>query len=131
VRCYSKEEWKKLDADVRKRILDNPARKKLREEKSQQRGVSAIGSGQSHPPPSSDATHVSIDKESEDQIVAAVMRGIMASSLSNQDCSVGLVATGTRPTHGSRVGSVVGSVLTGSIRSSGSSVTFDQSQQRP
>jgi hypothetical protein len=129
-RYYSKEEWRKLDADVRKRILDNPARKKLREEKSQQRGVSAIGSGLSQPPPSSDATHVSIDKESEDRIVAAVMRGVMASSLPNQDRSVGQVTTGTRPAHGSRVGSVIGSVA-GSIRSSGSSVTFDPSQQRP
>ena len=44
----------------------------------------------------------SIDKESEDMIVAAVIRGVMESSVTNQERSVGQVAT--RPAHGSRIG---------------------------
>jgi hypothetical protein len=125
-RYYSKEEWKRLDADVRKRILDNPARKKLRSEKEQQkRDISAVGAGGQVPIDSNSSVVTnSIDKESEDRIVAAVIRGVMESSRSNQGRSVGEVAS--RPTHGSRVGLEIGSVA-GSHRSRGSSVTFDQS----
>jgi len=129
-RFYSKEEWKKLDADVKKRILENPARKKLREEKAQ-RDVSAVASGASQPSSTGAGTVVtnSVDKEIEDRIVAAVLRGVMASSVTNQDRSVGEVSA--HPSHGSRVGSVVGS-STGSLRSRTSSVTFGQSvQSRP
>jgi hypothetical protein len=129
-RYYSKDEWRKLDADVKKRILDNPARKKLRTEK-EQRDVSAVGTGaaQSAPPSGASVVTNSIDKESEDRIVAAVIRGVIASSVTNQDRNIGEVAI--RPAHGSRVGSVVGSVA-GSVRSRTSSVTFDPSaQSRP
>jgi hypothetical protein len=130
-RYYTKEEWKKLDANVKKRILENPARKKLREEKEQQRNVSALGLNGTQPPPPGDASVVtgSIDKESEDRIVAAVLRGVMASSLSNLDRNVGEVTTNPAA-HGSRIGSAVGSV-TGSIRSRGSSVTFNTNPHQP
>jgi hypothetical protein len=128
-RYYSKEEWKKLDADVKKRILENPTRKKIRAEKDQKRDISAVITGnQLQNDANSGIVTNSIDKESEDRIVAAVIRGVIESSRSNQgqeqDRSVGQVVS--RPTHGSHVGSVVGSV-TGSVRSRGSSVTFDQS----
>lgn len=126
-RFYSKEEWKKLDADVRKKILENPARKKLRAER-EHRGVSAFVSGtpQSAPAQGSSVITNSIDKDSEDRIVAAVLRGVIESSRSNQGRSVGEISS--QPSHGSRVGSVVGSVA-GSVRSRGSSVTFDPSVQ--
>jgi hypothetical protein len=122
-RFYTKEEWKKLDADVKKRILENPARKKLREERKK-REVSAVGSGSDRQNTVDGASVVtnSIDKDSEDRIVAAVIRGVMESSVTNQERNVGQVTT--RPGHGSRVGMSVGSVA-GSVRSRGSSVTFD------
>jgi hypothetical protein len=123
-RFYTKEEWKKVDADVKKRILENPARKKLREEKKQ-REVSSIVTGAGKKVSSDEASIVtnSIDKESEDRIVAAVIRGVMESSVTNQERSVGQVTT--RPAHGSRIGTSVAGSVAGSIRSRGSSVTFD------
>jgi hypothetical protein len=128
-RYYSKEEWRKLDADVKKKILEAPARKKLRAEKDKRDisaiGVSAVGSGGSKDGVSV-VTGSSIDKESEDRIVAAVIRGVMESSRTNQEeRNVGEVASHT-PSHGSRVGSVVGNVA-GSVRSRASSVTFGPS----
>jgi hypothetical protein len=124
-RFYTKEEWKKLDADVKKKILESPARKKLRAEQKNQRGVSAIETGGSKDG-ASVVTGSSIDKDSEDRIVAAVIRGVIESSRTNQeDRNVGEVASHT-PSHGSRVGAVVGSVA-GSARSRGSSVTFGPS----
>jgi hypothetical protein len=64
----------------------------------------------------------SIDKESRDRIVAAVIRGVMESPVTNQERSVGQVMS--RPTHGSRIGTIVVSVAS-SNRSRGSSVTFE------
>lgn len=124
-RYYTKEEWKKLDANVKKRILDNPTRKKARAEKGQH-SISAVGSGGTQPPPSSNATIVSgsIDKEGEDRIIAAVLwGGVMVSSLMNQDRNVGKVVTHTAA-RGSRVGSILVGSVAGSVRSRDSSVTF-------
>jgi hypothetical protein len=123
---YSKEEWKRLDANVRKKILDNPARKKLKMERGQQkRDISAVGAGGQAPIDSNSSVVTnSIDKESEDRIIAAVIRGVIESSRLNQDRNVGEVAS--RPSHGSCVGLEIGSVAS-SHRSRGSSVTFDQS----
>jgi hypothetical protein len=74
-------------------------------------------------------TGSSIDKDSEDRIVAAVIRGVIESSRTNQeDRNVGEVVSHTL-LHGSHVGAVVGSV-TGSVRSHGSSVTFGPSVNR-
>ena len=71
----------------------------------------------------------SIDKESEDQIVSAVIRGVIESSRTNhEERNVGEVASYI-PSHGSRVGTVVGSVA-GSARSHSSSVTFGESVNR-
>jgi hypothetical protein len=121
-RFYSKEEWKKLDADVRKKILESPARKKLRTEKDQ-RGVSSVEKNVGSKDGVSVVSGSSLDKESEDRIVAAVIRGVIESSRTNhEDRNIGEVASHT-PSHGSRVGAMVGSVA-GSIRSRGSSVTF-------
>lgn len=110
-----------MDADVKKKILENLGHKKLREEEKQ-RDFSAVGVGTAHKVPSDGASVVtnSIDKESEDRILAAVIRGVMESLVTNQERGVGQVAS--RPTHGSRVGTVIGSVA-GSIHSRGSSVT--------
>jgi hypothetical protein len=115
-RYCTKEEWKKLDADVRKRILDNPARKRLRSEKQQQkRDISAVGAGSQAPIDSNSSVVTnSIDKESEDRIVAAVIRGVIELSRLKQDRIVGEVAS--RPTHGSHVGLEIDSVA-GSQRS--------------
>ena len=65
----------------------------------------------------------SIDKDSEDRIVAAVLSGVIESSKTNQERSVGEVAS--QPAHGSHVGSIIGSI-TGSVCSRGSSVTFHE-----
>ena len=128
-RYYSKEEWRKLDSDVKKKILDAPARKNLRAEKDK-RDISAIDVTSLRSGGSKDGISVvtgsSIDKDSEDRIVAAVIRGVMESSRTNQEeRNVGEVTSHT-PSHGSRVGASVGSV-TGSVRSRGSSVTFGPS----
>lgn len=123
-RFYSKEEWAKLDADVKKKILESPARKKLRAGKDQ-RGISLIQTGGGLKDGASVVTN-SIDKDSEDRIVAAVIRGVIESSRTNQeDRNVGEVASHT-PSHGSRVGTVVDGSA-GSTRSRSSSVTFGQS----
>lgn len=74
----TKEDWNKLDADLKKGILENPARKKLREEKKQHE----VSAGTAHNGPSDEASVVtnSIDnKESKDRIVAAVIQGVMES----------------------------------------------------
>ena len=71
----------------------------------------------------------SIDKESEDRIVAAVLRGVMASSLMNLDKNVNEVTTHAAA-HGSRIGSAVSSVA-GSTRSRGSSMTFNTNPHQP
>ena len=68
---------------------------------------------------------LSFDKESEDRVVAAVIRGIIKSLHTNHEYrNVGEIASYT-PSHGSpHVRAVVGSVA-GSVHSHGSSMTFD------
>jgi hypothetical protein len=124
-RFYSKEEWRKLDADVKKKILESPACKKLRAEKDQ-RGISAVGTD-GGPKDSASVVTGSIDKESEERIVSAVIRGVIESSRTNQEegRNVGEITSHT-PSHGSRVGTVIGSVA-GTARSRTSSVTFGPS----
>ena len=107
---------------MRKKILESPARKKLHAEKDQL-GVSAVETGGPKDGVSV-ATGSSIDKNSEDRIIAAVIRGVNESSHTNQeDRNLGEVASHTPSQHGSCDGALVGSV-SGSVRSRASSVTF-------
>jgi hypothetical protein len=80
MRFYSKKEWRKLDADVTKGILENPAQKKLREERKQH-DVSGVGAGGNHKVPLDGTSNVfiSITKESKGRIVATVIHGVMES----------------------------------------------------
>lgn len=79
-RFHSKKEWSKVDADVKKGILENPAWKKLREERKQH-DVSAVGIGGNHKVPLDGANivFIAIAKESKGRIVATVVHGVMDS----------------------------------------------------
>lgn len=105
-RYFSKEEWKKLDDDVRKKILDDPERLKKKRAKTGVK-VNAVST-------SSQSVLSEISRETEDRIIAAVLRA--SKEQADSDGSTPKVAG---PRHGSRVSSSVGSVS--------SRVTFDRS----
>ena len=119
-RYYSKEEWAKLDSDVRKKILDDPERQKLKKQKND-RNINAVntnsgGSG------GSEAASV-MSKESEDRMVAAILRGVMQSS-QEDDTNSGrsIQQAAISPRHGGRL--ISGGQSVSSVRSG---VTFDRS----
>jgi hypothetical protein len=117
-RYFSKDEWKKLDNDVRKKILDDPERQKLKKQKAE-RHVNEVDSSNRNP---GDNASV-ISKESEERMVAAIIRGVMQSSQEDANPSgrsVQQVAMG--PRHGGRL--ISGGQSTSSIQSG---VTFDRS----
>jgi hypothetical protein len=114
---FSKDEWKKLDGDVRKRILDDPEHQKLKKQKAE-RHVNEVDSINRNP---GDNASV-ISKESEERMVAAIIRGVMQSSQEDANPSgrsIQQVAIGPRR-HG-------GHLISGgqSISSVQSGVTFD------
>lgn len=119
-RYYTREEWGKLDAASRKKILDDPERQKLKKQKAE-RSINAVKNG-GKVSGSDDATSV-ISKDSEERMVAAIIRGVMQSSqedASSNGRSIQQVAIG--PRHGSRFttdGQSISSVRSG--------VTFDRS----
>lgn len=116
-RYFSKEEWDKLDPDTRKKILDNPDRKRRRtdKQKGRARNTSSVVV--------SDKSHDSLEsgsKESEDRMVSAIIRGVMESSRTDADHST------PGPRHGSRHVSSQQSVGSVGLRSRASTVTFDR-----
>ncbi len=111
-RYFSKEEWKKLDDGVRKRILEDPERLKNKKVRPD-RKISGVSSGGS-------SIVSEISRETEDRIIAAVIQA--SKEQAENDASVQKSASGSR--HGSRVTSSVGS-----IASRTSTVTFDRSVQ--
>lgn len=119
-RYYSKDEWKKLDNDTKRKILENPERKRAKADKEKRKVATITSDGHSN-------ASSSIDKESEDRIVAAVLRGVIESSRTNEERIVG--QSSANPFHGSRAVSAAGS-STGSVQSRTSTVTFDPSVHR-
>lgn len=121
-RYFSKEEWKKLDADVRKKILDNPERKK----KKLARTTSTLSTN-STTPGNNDQSLANSDassKETEDRMVTAIIRGVLQSSgedSSSSNRSVHQVTIG--PHHGGR--SISGGQ---SVASGKSGISFDVSR---
>lgn len=113
-RYFSKEEWRKLDDEIKKKILDNPERQKKKKAK-EARKISSVAS-ESTP---SVRSEVSLSQETEDRIIAAVIR---ATKEVNEQGSTESTPSGIR--HGSRF---VSSIQAGSNRSQASSVSFDRS----
>lgn len=116
-RYYSKEEWAKLDAEVKRKILDNPERKR----KKAARSTSAVSTHSS----SSPSDEVSIfsaaaSKDAEDRMVSAIIRGVLKSTGEEASGSRSVNQLSVGPRHGGRVTS--GGQSTGSVRSG---VTFD------
>lgn len=109
-RYFSKAEWRKLDDDVRSKILADPERAKKKKAKTE-RSISSV---------TSDSQSIIIDmpKETEERIVAAVMKA----SREQGDGTSTVLKNATGPRHGSRVPSSIGSVVSRS-----SAVTFDRS----
>jgi hypothetical protein len=121
-RYFSPEEWKKLDPDIRRKILDHPERKKRRTNAANKsRSVSSATVTDS----SNSTVSSGLDKESEDRIVAAVLRGVMESSKTDGDNRAGTILP-VVPQHGSRAISSAQST-SGSVQSRTSSVTFEPS----
>jgi hypothetical protein len=116
-RFYTKEEWSRLDAETKKKILDNPQRKK----KKLERETNAV-STQSKSSPGDDAslTSAAASKEAEDRMVSAIIRGVLKSTgeeASASGRSINQVSIG--PRHGGRA------TLGNSGSSVRSGVTFD------
>lgn len=105
-RYFSPEEWKKLDRDTRKSILDNPERKKKKDEressgnKNAKRGISEAKT---------------TDKKDDDEVekrnslIASIVTGVMNAQQQVQD---GEKKTPAGPKHGSRAVSSVDSSKT-------------------
>ena len=115
-RYYSKEEWAKLDPEVKKKILDNPERKK----KKAARATSAVSSQNT----SQLGDEVSVlsaaaSKDAEDRMVSAIIRGVLKSSGEEASSSRSVSQASVGPRNGGRV--ISGGQSTGSVRSG---VTF-------
>mmetsp|Transcript_17387 Transcript_17387/g.32981 ORF Transcript_17387/g.32981 Transcript_17387/m.32981 type:complete len:181 (-) Transcript_17387:786-1328(-) len=116
-RYYSKEEWAKIDPEVRKKILDNPERKK----KKAARLTSAVSSQNN----SQHGDEVSVlsaaaSKDAEDRMVSAIIRGVLKSSGEEASSGRSVSQASVGPRHGGRA--ISGGQSTGSVRSG---VTFD------
>jgi hypothetical protein len=119
-RYFSKDEWKKLDPEARKKILEDPERIKLKKQK-EARKVSEMESTQ-NANAGTDAASV-ISKESEERMISAIIRGVMQSSQEDANDSNRSIQQATvGPRHGGRL-------ISGgqSVSSLCSSVTFDGS----
>lgn len=118
-RYYSKDEWKKLDPDVRKKILDDPERQRIKKQKLS-RNVNEVDTNRNTS--GTDASS-SMSKESEERMVAAIIRGVMQSSQEGaNDGNRSIQQAATGPRHGGRL--ISGGQSISSIRSG---VTFDRS----
>jgi len=117
---YSKEEWAKLDADVRKKILDNPERKKKKTTR-----LTSVVSSQNSSPPSDEVSVFSAaaSKDAEDRMVSAIIRGVLKSTGEEASSGRSVSQISIGPRHGGR--SISGGHSAGSVRSG---VTFDLPQ---
>jgi hypothetical protein len=106
-------------------ILESPACKKLHAEKDKY-NISAVETS-GGPKDGASIVTGSINKESEERIVSAVIWGVIKSSHTNQEgCRNMGEVTSNNPSHGSHVGSVIGSIVE-TAHSCTSSVTFSLS----
>jgi hypothetical protein len=117
-RYYSKEEWAKLDPEVKKKILDNPERKK----KKAARLTSAVSS---HSTSQHGGDEVSVlsaatSKDAEDRMVSAIIRGVLKSSGEDASSNRSVSQASLGPRHGGRA--VSSGQSAASVRSG---VTFD------
>jgi hypothetical protein len=106
-RYFSKDEWRKLDDDVKTRILEDPERAKKKQARQAKKKISSVSSDSTP----SVGSEVSITKEAEDRIVAAVLRATKEQAD---------LPPAQGPRHGSRISS-----MHSSNRSQASSVTFE------